>query len=66
MWILYVCVAMVGFLASLAVRKQELKQQHEVVQTGLEAQEKNRVKVEADTREQQGVDGTGQELDVLP
>jgi hypothetical protein len=66
MWILYVCVAMVGFLASLAVRKQELKQQHEVVQTGLEAQEKNRVKSEAETREQQqGVDGTGQELDVL-
>jgi hypothetical protein len=56
----------VGFLASFAVQKQELKKQHEVIQTGLEAQEKYRVKAESETRKQkQGVDGTGQELNVL-
>ena len=66
MWILYACVGMVGFLASLLVQKHELKRQHEVVQTGLAAQEKYRLKEEARAREQQqGAGGNGQELDVL-
>jgi len=57
MWILYVCVGMVGFFASLAIKKQELKKQHEIIEIGLEAQERYRAKKEVMKKEkQQGMD----------
>lgn len=43
-WILYACVGMVGFLLSLAIQRRELSKQHELIKTGLEAQENYRVK----------------------
>lgn len=43
MWILYVCVGAVGILLSMAIQARELSRHHEVVKTGLEAQEKYRL-----------------------
>jgi len=58
MWILYVCVGMVGFLLSLAIQRQELNKQHEVIKTGLEAQESYRMKaVAAQVQSYQSDDG---------
>jgi hypothetical protein len=43
-WILFACVGMLGFLVSLLVERRELKKQHETIETGLEAQERFRLK----------------------
>lgn len=53
MWILYVCVAVVGLFASLAIERQELNKHHEVIETGLQAQERYRKKEEVKKREKQ-------------
>jgi hypothetical protein len=57
MWILYVCVGMVGVFASMVIEKQELKKEHETIETGLEAQERYRMKEEVRKRgeKQRGV-----------
>ncbi|MCJ1271994.1 hypothetical protein MMC22_011900 [Lobaria immixta] len=42
MWVFYVCIAAVGFAASLLIQKQTLNKQHEVQKTGLAEQERAR------------------------
>lgn len=42
MWIFYVCIAAVGVLASLTIRKEKLSKQHEIQKTGLAGQEEAR------------------------
>ena len=59
MWILYVCVGIVGFFASMAIKRQELNKQHETIETGLEAQERYRVKEEMKRKEKQQGVGAG-------
>lgn len=39
MWIFYVCVAAVGVLAGLTIRKEKLSKLHEIQKTGLAGQE---------------------------
>lgn len=42
MWIFYVCIATVGVLASLTIRKEKLSKLHEIQKTGLAGQEEAR------------------------
>ena len=39
MWIMYACIAALGLLVSLAIKKKQLSRQHEAAKTGLEAQQ---------------------------
>ena len=41
MWIMYVCLSAVGFIACLFIQKKTLTKQHEVTKTGLEAEKAN-------------------------
>ena len=43
MWIFYVCVAVVGLVASMFIKRKTLTKTHEVTRTGLAAEEQNRV-----------------------
>lgn len=42
MWIFYTCIAGVGIVFSVFIKKKELSKEHEVTRTGLEAQEQAR------------------------
>lgn len=42
MWIFYVCIAAVGVLASVTIRKEKLSKLHEIQKTGLAGQEEAR------------------------
>lgn len=42
MWIFYTCIAAVGIVFSMFIKKKELSKEHEVTKTGLEAQEQAR------------------------
>lgn len=48
MWIFYVCIAAVGVLASLTIRKEKLSKLHEIQKTGLAGQEEARKERESD------------------
>jgi len=41
MWIMYVCLSAVGFIACLFIQRKTLSKQHEVTKTGLEAEKAN-------------------------
>jgi len=41
MWIMYVCLSGVGFLACFLIQRKTLSKQHEVTKTGLEAEKAN-------------------------
>lgn len=42
MWIFFVCIAAVGLVVSLSIKKTKLSKTHEVTKTGLAAEEQNR------------------------
>lgn len=50
-WIFYTCIAGVGTIMSLFLRRKELSRQHELTKTGLEEQEKARQERLAEKRE---------------
>ncbi|GAB7364393.1 hypothetical protein MBLNU230_g4936t1 [Neophaeotheca triangularis] len=48
MWIMYVCFAALGVVASLGVRKKALSKQHQETKTGLEAERENKAERDAE------------------
>ena len=56
MWIFYTCLAFVGLLASLLISKNTLSKTHEVIKTGLDAQERGRTERKEEKRLSRGVD----------
>lgn len=61
-WIIYVCIGMVGFIVSFAIQKEELNKQHEVIKTGLEAQERYRMQEIEKSKHTRGIRADGEEL----
>ncbi|KAL1958915.1 hypothetical protein VTO42DRAFT_3468 [Malbranchea cinnamomea] len=51
MWIFYTCIAGIGILLSLFVKKRELSKHHELTKTGLAAQEQARLERLAEEKE---------------
>ena len=43
MWIFFICIAAVGLVVSLFIKKKTLSKKHEVTKTGLAVEEQNRM-----------------------
>jgi MFS family permease len=55
MWIMYVVVAAIGLLSSLAISKQVLKREHQTTKTGLAVEEEKRVEREERRRSRKSI-----------